>query len=244
MNLEQLSSDIFQEGTLTIFMAAFALVAYFALYKHPGILSALRSRYGEVEGQEYAIYLQKFWGVLFFGLLPAFVLSLTQNKGLADYGWAWRLDALTMKWLLLLSPLMVLMTWISTRKEDSLAQYPEIRREDWDGALLFRSALGWVLYLLAYEWMFRGWLLFAAFRQMGLWPAIAVNTAIYALAHVPKGPREAIGAIPLGVALCLVSLQTGSFFVAFFVHVVLALSNEWFSLYFHSHFTGKRSLKA
>ncbi len=225
-------SDISREDTLVFFMATFGLVFYFALYKHPFILGWLKARYGQDRGQEYAVYLQKFWGVLFFGLLPAFVLRLTQNRSLLDYGWVWKLDELTIRWVLLLSPLMVLMTWISTRKEDSLAQYPEIRREDWDAALLLRSALGWVLYLLAYEWMFRGWLLFAAFRQMGFWPAIAINTAFYALAHVPKGPREAIGAIPLGVVLCVVSLQSGSFFVAFFVHVVLALSNEWFSLYF------------
>ncbi len=227
-------NEILQEGTLAIFFSTFMLVAYFALYKHPRILHLLAVRYGEERGQEYAIYLQKFWGVLFFGLIPWLVFALTQKEhGPADYGWAWRLDAPTLKWALLLSPVMVLMTWISTRKEDSLAQYPEIRRPDWDKALLFRSALGWTLYLLAYEWMFRGWLLLAAFRQIGLWPALAVNTAIYALAHVPKGPREAIGAIPLGLALCYISLETGSFFVAFFAHVVLALSNEWFSLHFH-----------
>ncbi len=225
--------DILQEGTLAIFLSGLMLVMYFALYKNPAILGALAKRYGEERGQEYAIYLQKFWGVLLFGLLPWLVFALTQKEhGLSDYGWAWRLDGPVLKWTLLLTPVMILMTWISTRKEDSLAQYPEIRRRDWDRPLLFRSALGWILYLLAYEWMFRGWLLFAAFRQMGLWPAIAVNTAIYALAHVPKGPREAFGAMPLGIALCLISIQTGSFFVAFFLHVVLALSNEWFSLYF------------
>ncbi len=226
-------NGLWEEGTLTIFMATFALVAYFALYKHPRILGALERKYGPERGQEYGIYLQKFWGVLLFGLIPWLVLASTQAEhSLLDYGWAWALDVSVLQWIALLSPVMVLMTWISTRKEDSLAQYPEIRRKDWDRGLLIRSALGWTLYLLAYEWMFRGWLFFAAFRQMGLWPALAVNTAIYALAHVPKGPREAIGAIPLGIALCLISLQTGSFLVAFFLHVVLALSNEWFSLYF------------
>ncbi|MFN8134788.1 MAG: CPBP family intramembrane glutamic endopeptidase [Bacteroidales bacterium] len=62
---------------------------------------------------------------------------------------------------------------------------------------------------------------------MDLWPAIALNTAIYMLVHIPKGIKETLGAIPLGVLLCYLTVQTGSIWIAVMVHIVMALSNEW-----------------
>ncbi|GAI37228.1 unnamed protein product, partial [marine sediment metagenome] len=66
---------------------------------------------------------------------------------------------------------------------------------------------------------------------IGVWPAIAVNTSIYACTHIPKGFKEAIGAIPFGIILCIITLITGNIWVAFFIHVLLALSNDYFALY-------------
>jgi len=50
------------------------------------------------------------------------------------------------------------------------------------------------------------------------------------LIHVPKGLRESVGAIPLGILLCYISLSTGSILAAILVHVIMALTNEWASL--------------
>ena len=111
--------------------------------------------------------------------------------------------------------------------------YPQIRVKEWDTQLLLLSAFSWIAYLLAYEFMFRGYLLFVSVEYLGVWPAIALNIAIYALVHVPKGIKEAVGALPLGVVLGIITIQTGNIWVAFVVHIVLALSNEWFSLKAH-----------
>ncbi|MBK8558078.1 MAG: CPBP family intramembrane metalloprotease [Lewinellaceae bacterium] len=68
---------------------------------------------------------------------------------------------------------------------------------------------------------------------MGVWPAIAINTSLYAITHVPKGETEGIGAIPLGVLFCLITLESGTIWVAVLVHWVMSLSNEWLSLKHH-----------
>ena len=75
--------------------------------------------------------------------------------------------------------------------------------------------------------------LFVSVAYLGVWPAIILNVAIYALVHVPKGIKEAVGAIPLGILLCIITLQTGSIIVALAVHIIMALGNEWFSLKAH-----------
>lgn len=99
--------------------------------------------------------------------------------------------------------------------------------------MVAHNAFTWIAYLFGYELMFRGLLLFTTVEFMGAWPAIILNTALYALVHVPKNLEETIGAIPLGLLLCLITLSTGTFWVAFGVHTCLALSNFFFSLKNH-----------
>ena len=48
--------------------------------------------------------------------------------------------------------------------------------------------------------------------------------------HVPKGAKEGIGAIPLGLLLCMITFRTETIWVAMIVHFVLSLANEWYSL--------------
>ena len=177
------------------------------------------------------VFFQKFMGVLFFGLIPAGlimffepeaikIIPLSPGKG-------------SFLWSLILAAVILPLGFLNSRKPQNLAMYPSIRKRVWTPPLLVLSALAWILYLFAYEFMFRGMLLFSSMELMGLWPAIILNTGIYALVHVPKGITEGLGAIPFGLLLCWLAVHTGSFQVAFFAHVILALSNEWFSLWFH-----------
>jgi len=41
---------------------------------------------------------------------------------------------------------------------------------------------------------------------------------------------ETLGALPLGLAFCLASLHVGTIWVAFFGHLILAVSNDVFAL--------------
>ena len=104
------------------------------------------------------------------------------------------------------------------------------------------NTVGWGLYLLAYEYLFRGILFFGVLPWLGLYATIALNTTIYALAHLPKGAKETIGAIPLGIVVCLITFETGNIWVAFLVHMILALSNDYIALYHHPdmHYTRQK----
>jgi membrane protease YdiL (CAAX protease family) len=75
--------------------------------------------------------------------------------------------------------------------------------------------------------------LFPIYQLVGLWPAIAINVALYAATHIPKGIEETIGAVPLGIVLCILTLQTGTLWIAIFVHVALAWTNSLTALKFH-----------
>jgi membrane protease YdiL (CAAX protease family) len=136
-------------------------------------------------------------------------------------------------WLLVLAVLIIPMNLLAGGADRNLEVYPQIRDREWSLSTLVGSALSWTAYLLAYEWLFRGVLFFTALPVLGFWGAAGVNVLFYAFVHIPKGRVETIGAIPLGLVLCAATFQTGSLWVAFITHVLLALSNEWISLYRH-----------
>ena len=221
------------EAALAIGLTTLGFILFWSVVRSPEIVPRLTARLGNEQAQEVKIYLQRGVGVLVFGVVPAIVFFVWLGRKGADFGWSARWSALDVWWTLGLSVLALPLSYFGARKAESLDMYPEIRRPVWGRRTLLLSAFSWVAYLIAYELIFRGFLLFSCYRAFGLGAAIAVNTAIYALVHVPKRLTEGIGAIVLGSILCVATLQTGTIWVAVLVHVVLSLSNEWFSLRNH-----------
>ena len=82
------------------------------------------------------------------------------------------------------------------------------------------------LFLLAYEFFFRGILLFALIDLYGLVFAVIINTLLYVLIHAFDSKTEIIGAIPFGVVLCLMSYYSQSVLLAFIIHLSLSLVYE------------------
>jgi membrane protease YdiL (CAAX protease family) len=105
--------------------------------------------------------------------------------------------------------------------------------------MFYMNAFGWFIYLFGYELLFRGILLFPLVDSLGVWPAIAINIALYSATHIPKGLDETMGALPLGLVLCILTLYSGTIWIAFFVHVAMAWTNSFTALKYHPdiHYT-------
>ncbi len=70
--------------------------------------------------------------------------------------------------------------------------------------------------------------------SFGFWPAVAINLSFYSATHIAKGLSETIGTFPYGLLLCFVTISTGSIAVAFITHLILALTNDYFSVHHNS----------
>lgn len=181
----------------------------------------------------------KYAGFVLMGVIPAVLFLIFVPKyTLSDYGIAFNkgTNLITLYWCLGLGAIIIPMNFFAARRPKTFGMYPQIRAKEWDRSLVFRYSLAWCAYLFGYEFLFRGVLFIPLVDTMGVWPAIAINIALYAATHIPKGMDETIGAAPLGLVLCLITLQTGTIWVAFVVHVFLALSNSLFALKFHPEF--------
>lgn len=175
---------------------------------------------------------QRFLGVFIFGIIPLVAILAYGEKKVADFGIVAPVPE-TYTWIIILSAVIIFINYLNATTAANLEMYPQIRSSEWSLGLLTLSSLSWIFYLVSYEFLYRGFLFFATLSLVGLWPAIVLNTAIYALIHIPKGFKETVGAIPLGVLLCYLTFRTDSIWVAVFTHVVMAISNEWFSLRAH-----------
>ncbi|RLD27040.1 MAG: hypothetical protein DRI75_10445 [Bacteroidetes bacterium] len=79
-----------------------------------------------------------------------------------------------------------------------------------------------VVFLFAYEFFFRGVLLFTLIETNGLLTAIIICTSLYVLIHIFDSKAEILGAIPFGIVLCLFSYFTNNIWAAFIIHITLS----------------------
>ena len=73
--------------------------------------------------------------------------------------------------------------------------------------------------VLQVEVCFRALLLFVLARQLGPATAIAMSALLYGLVHLDKPFAEALGSIPVGIALAAAALWTRSVWYGFVVHL-------------------------
>lgn len=226
-----------------IFFTIVASTVFFSIYwfifASEKIKASFYAKYQGDEGTIRHVLFTKYAGFVLMGMLPAALfLMLFPKYSLSDYGIAFNkgTNLITLYWCLGLGAIIIPMNYFAARRPKTFSMYPQIRAKEWDRSLVLRYSIAWCAYLFGYEFLFRGILFIPLVDTMGVWPAIAVNIALYCATHIPKGMDETIGAAPLGLVLCLITLQTGTIWVAFVVHVFLALSNSLFALKFHPEF--------
>lgn len=213
-------------------IALTVVIAGFPLYYFIGFSSLTRKWMKTDSGSVSRILFQHCLGASIFGGIPLVYMLSGEVDSLQSVGLGGA-QTVDLYWILLLSAIIIPLTYYSAKTETNLEQYPLIREHVWSPGMLALSALGWMLYLSSYELLFRGFLFFTSLAVIGLWPAILLNTLLYSLVHLPKGKREILGAIPLGFVLCLITYSTGTIVTAVIIHIIMALSNEWFSITFH-----------
>jgi membrane protease YdiL (CAAX protease family) len=88
------------------------------------------------------------------------------------------------------------------------------------------------VFLLCYEFFFRGVLLFQFLEITTLSMAILYSTTIYVLIHIFDSKKEIIGAIPFGIVLCFFAYYTKSVWYCFFIHIALSAVYEISMFYY------------
>ena len=84
-------------------------------------------------------------------------------------------------------------------------------------------------YFIAWEFLFRGWMVHGVVPKWGRGPAILAQMAPFAVMHLGKAELEALGSIIAGLALGILALRTRSFWYGAMIHGVVAVFMDWLS---------------
>lgn len=175
-----------------------------------------------------SVVLQRLTGFMLFGILPALVIVFVFPGKLSRFGLSQTRSSLPfLGATLFIFPLLI---FFGSRSPKTQKKYPVIQVEKWNGVLVIINAASWALYLLAYEFSFRGFLLFTLAGSFGTVPGLLVVTLIYTYIHLPKGAGETLAAFFFGALVGWIALRTGAIWAPYFAHVVIAVSNDTFCI--------------
>ncbi|PHN00828.1 CPBP family intramembrane glutamic endopeptidase [Flavilitoribacter nigricans] len=176
-------------------------------------------------------------GFLIYGLLPVLLIFKWKVLGevrLEDLQISFAWNGSVTFWILILVPLALLFSFLSAGRSSNLIEYPEIRVTLWTPYRIFLSALYWILYLVALEFLFRGLILQSVLMATrNEFAAILVSTGLYAMTHYFKNNRNSSLSIPYGLIMAYVTLASGSLLPAILVHTIGGLTTEWLAIYKH-----------
>jgi membrane protease YdiL (CAAX protease family) len=176
------------------------------------------------------IIFNRVTGFIFLGIIPGYIFFSTGAFSLLELGISYQKIADNWYWLIGLPIVVIIINSITARNPVVYKQYPHMRISNWSKSAFLLNILGWSLYLVGYEFLFRGILLIICTQAFGPWPAIAINISIYSAIHMTQGMKEAIGAIPFGFIVCLFMLNTGTILIPIVLHISQSLSNDYFSI--------------
>jgi membrane protease YdiL (CAAX protease family) len=201
---------------------------YFSILKS-NLQSKIRSQFTPIKSSFYWIQTTRIIAFVCMAIFPIVYIHLLSIDFLG-INCVWSSD--DSKYTFVLALLLIPLGAINAKGKEHLSMYPQVRMKKWNSIEYAFNILSWGLYLLGYEFLFRGILFLGLIPFTGLYPAILINTLLYALAHLYKGKKETLGSIPLGIVLCLITSHTETIWTAFFVHWIMATNNFVWSHYY------------
>ena len=175
------------------------------------------------------VYWSCFCGLAYVGI-PYATMRAFGLGGLRDVGVRWTgFREHVHVYALMLVPVL-LAVLAASHLAKFQAVYPFYKPEPEDAWRLLLYEVFYGLQFLYLEFFFRGYLLHVPKRRLGVL-AVFVMMVPYCMLHFTKPVQEAVGAILGGTALGLISLRTRSIFGGCMLHLAVAWSMDFLSLY-------------
>lgn len=219
-------SPLFHDEVIALFMYLLLYLTYY-FSDHFEVIKSINAMVEtKADTVEMAIYLRRVLGFVLLGMIPFVITGTVFDRPINDYGIGIPSGNHVWLWAVIPTIIFLIGSVLKSGKSIDLSYYPEVRVKSWNTRGKLVNAASWAVYLLGYEFAIRGMLFFSLLYAFGLWPAIIIDSVIYSLIHIFKGWKEAYGAFFLGILFCLITYYTHSIWVAYLIHVILAVTND------------------
>ncbi|NWF90125.1 MAG: CPBP family intramembrane metalloprotease [Ignavibacteriaceae bacterium] len=186
--------------------------------------------YYQFHPQVYLIeYLYWFIGdfVTFF-VLPVIIIRFFFKEKLSSYGLQIGDYKIGLKITLVFILIMLSLVWFVSATNSFANVYPHLQsaRESW--TIFFIFELGLFVYMIAWEFIWRGFMLFGLYEKFGFY-SIFIQMIPFVILHNGKPMLETFGAILAGLALGILALRTKSIFYCVIAHMSVMFSIDLIS---------------
>jgi CAAX protease family protein len=161
-----------------------------------------------------------FQAMLFF-VVPACVVRFVLRERLGAFGVTWRMPAARCIWLVGVA-ILFLAVVLATRIPEVHAAYPVVREARTDPWRLLPSTLAFATYGFAWEFFFRGFLLFGLRERWGR-VAILLQAVPCTLLHFGKPSLEIAASFPAALVFGVIAFANQSIVPGWVLHVAVAL---------------------
>ncbi len=194
------------------------------------------------QSQWYHLLLYAWWTgchLVIFVLMPWLMIRLVFRQRMQDFGWRWNDTHRHWRgYLLLLSPILVLIALVTVFREDFVDHYPFYRLAERSWLDLLAWELLYIGQFIFLEFFFRGFMVNALRPAVGA-NAVWIMVVPYMMIHLPKPWLEATGAILFGLFLGILALRSRSIWGGVAVHVGVAVCMDLASLWYTGRLPGQ-----
>lgn len=151
-------------------------------------------------------------------ILSALIIKFILKENLNDYGLQFGDYKTGIIISLLLILIMLPLIWFVSATESFVQKYPHLHtaRDSWSLFFIYES--GMLIYMFAWEFIWRGFMLFGLKEKFGYY-AVLIQMIPFVILHNGKPELETFGAITGGIALGILALRTKSFYYCVAVHI-------------------------
>ncbi|MGC4122395.1 MAG: CPBP family intramembrane metalloprotease [Myxococcales bacterium] len=164
----------------------------------------------------------------FYLLIPLAAAALTPGIRVRELGLGlgdWKLG---LKATALVCACFIPVVFVASRLDTFANHYPLCSAAKTSVGLFLAYEASFALYFIAWEFVFRGYLLFSFEKTMGK-AAILAQTMPFVIMHFGKPELETLGSIIAGIALGLLALRTRSMWYGAIIHIGAAFSMDLFA---------------
>lgn len=125
--------------------------------------------------------------------------------------------------------IMAIISWFASSSSSFVETYPMLQRtkESWNLFFIYEAAL--FLYVFAWEFIWRGFMLFGLEEKFGYY-AVLIQMIPFVILHNGKPYMETLGAIIGGIALGILAFRARSFLYCVIVHISVMFTIDLFSV--------------
>jgi uncharacterized protein len=169
-----------------------------------------------------------FFDFITLFVIPASVIKFIFKEKLIDYGITLGDYQTGLKLAVLFLVIMIPIIWFISSEPVFAATYPLLinARDSWSVFFLYESGL--FFYLFAWEFIWRGFMLFGLKEKFGYY-AVIMQMIPFVILHDGKAPIEVFGAIIGGIALGILAYRTKSIYYCVITHAGIMFSIDFIS---------------